>query len=62
MRNPQEQATKKDPSHKILVAATGLVGLGVLLLAVSFALGLDPARLAVSRSLRTGWEEPTFPG
>lgn len=52
MRQTPQRPGNEDPSRRILALAIGLIGFGVLLLAVSVALGLSPALLAVGRGFR----------
>lgn len=52
MRHMQKQATKKDPSRRILAMAIGLMGLGVVLLVLSVALGSNPVLQAVGNGFR----------
>ena len=52
MRQMREQATKKDPSRPVLAMAVGLMGLGALLLVLSFVLGSNPVLQAAGKGLR----------
>lgn len=53
MRNMPEQAARQDPSRQILAVAMGLLGLGVLLLAISLGLDASGPQRAVGGGLRT---------
>ena len=52
MRTTQQRGAKKDPSRQILAMAIAVLGMGVLLLVVSLALGSSPTLEPVGKGLR----------
>jgi restriction system protein len=62
MRTRQKRRANRDPSRQVLGMAISLLGIGVLLLAMSFAVGASPALQAVGKGLRVAVPYALFLG